>query len=285
MIKSVLKRMIPDRIYLKMVFKLNMGYELDLKNPQTFNEKLQWLKLHDRNPYYTKLVDKYEVKKIVADKIGEEYVIPTYGVWKNIDDINFDKLPDKFVLKCTHDCGSVIVIEEKKLLDINDIKKKLEPVLEQNYYYAGREWPYKNVKPRIIAEAYLENRQGQSSENELIDYKVFCFHGKAVCVMLCTGRKTGNLNFYYFDRDWNFLRFDKRSLELDENFSIPKPEAMDKMFELAEVLSKGMKHVRVDFYEVNNHIYFGELTFFTAGGFDKDITREADLYLGSLIEI
>lgn len=284
-IKNVTKNMIPDKMYLKIIFYLNMGERLDLKNPKTFNQKLQWLKLYDRNPYYTQLVDKYKVKQIIADKIGMQYVVPTYGVWSSFDEIDFDKLPEKYVLKCTHDCGSVFLINNKSDFDLNKVKIAIEAMLKHNYYYAGREWPYKNVEPRIIAEEYLEDESAEKDNTRIRDYKFYCFDGKAVCVMVCIGRESGNPQFYYFDKDWKFLRFDKRSADLEEGFTLEKPSSMDKMFDLAEILSAGLKHVRVDFYEVNQKIYFGELTFFSAGGFDKDITCEADRYFGTLLKI
>ena len=285
MIKEFLKKMIPDSIYLRIIFKINMGYKLDLNNPKTFNEKLQWLKLHDRNPYYTKLVDKYEVKKIVAELIGEEYIIPTYGIWEKFEEINFDKLPQQFVLKCTHDSGGLFIVRDKEKFDMGNAGEQMKVFLKRNYYYAGREWPYKNIKPRILAEKYLEESSKIKVDSDLTDYKFYCFDGHAECVLICTGRETGIPNYYYFDRDWNFLKYDKKTGELPNDFKLPKPKSIDKMFELAEKLSSGIKHVRVDFYEVNKKIYFGELTFYTSGGLDTEITKEADMYLGSLLKL
>lgn len=150
-------KVLPDKMYLKICYKLATGKKLDLKNPQTFNEKLQWLKLYDRKPEYTRMVDKYEAKKYVAEKIGEEYIIPTLGVWDHFDEIDFDSLPDQFVLKCTHDSGGLVIVRDKAKLDKVAAKQKIEKSLKRNYYYSGREWPYKDVKPRIIAEKYMED--------------------------------------------------------------------------------------------------------------------------------
>jgi len=192
-------RIFPDKPYLKMKYWSIMGKKLNIENPQTFNEKLQWLKLYDRNPEYTKMVDKYEVRKYIAKKIGEEYLIPLLGVWDNPDDVDFDKLPDQFVLKCTHNSGlGMCICKDKSELDIAKVKKELEKGLKQNYYLHGREWPYKNVKPRIIAEKYMEDRNGN-----FIDYKFFCFKGFAHSVMVCIDRNIGDTKFYFFDKNWD----------------------------------------------------------------------------------
>ena len=282
-IKEFIKMQIPDDIYLRWQFKRIMGYPLDLKNPKTFNEKLQWLKLYDRKPIYTTMVDKYEAKKYVASIIGEQYIIPTLGVWEGFDDIDFDKLPQQFVLKCTHDSGGVIIVKDKNKLDINAARKKINTSLKRNFYYWGREWPYKNIKPRIIAEKYINTNEIQDTK-VLPDYKFQCFAGKVDNILLCTDRDiNGHANYYFFDRHWNFLPYSKQVYPHSDLNSLAqyKPKNLNKMIIIAEKLSAGIPELRVDLYEIHNQIYFGELTFFTESGFDRDITREADLSEGS----
>ena len=271
----------PDDKWLKKKYKCVFNKELNLDNPSTFNEKLQWLKLHDRKPIYSSMVDKYEAKNYVSNIIGEEYIIPTLGVWENVDDIDFSLLPERFVLKCTHNSGvGLCICKDKNKLDVKKAKKGLNKGLKQNYYLSGREWPYKNVKPRIIAEKYLEDKTGS-----LIDYKFFCFDGYVDNVMVCLERESGNPKFYFFDQEWNLLRINIRGKEAPEGFTIPKPKCMDKMFDIASKLSKGLKFNRVDLYECDEKIYFGELTFFPDSGFDKNLLQETDKYLGSLIKL
>lgn len=247
----------PDDEYLKRMFRYRMGYELDLDNPKTFSEKLQWLKLYDRKPEYTMMADKYEVKKFVAKRIGDEYIIPTLGVWNNFDEIDFDVLPDRFVLKCTHDSHGLSICKDRTKWNQQTAKKKLEEGLQQNYYYKFREWPYKNIKPRILAENYMEDTETK----ELRDYKFFCFSGQARAMFIASDRQdnTTETKFDFFDMNRNHLPFTQGHPnarpypELPENFDI--------MRELAEKLSEGIPHIRVDFYEVNKVVYFGELTF------------------------
>lgn len=271
-----------DEKYLARVFEIRTGKKLNLNAPKTFNEKLQWLKIHDRRPEYTTMVDKYAVKKYIADKIGKQYIIPTLGVWDKFEDIDFDKLPEKFVLKCTHDSGGLVICKDKSKLDLKEAKKKINKSLHNNYFYSGREWPYKNVPPHIIAEKYMtddENSEG------FTDYKFFCFDGKVDCVMVCLDRYTGNTKFYFFDKDWKLKRLNKRGKAAPEGFTIPKPECMDQMFELAAKLSEGITFVRVDFYQSCGQIYFGELTFYPDSGFDANILPEADEYWGKLLKL
>ena len=193
----------PDKQYIQLQFFYHFHKFVDFSNPQTFNEKLQWLKIYDRNPVYVKMVDKYEVKKIVAGIIGEEYVIPTYGVWDDAYDVDFSVLPNQFVIKCTHDSGSAIVVKDKNNCDEKEIRKKLERSLSRNFYYRSREWPYKTVKPRIIAEKKLK-----IDNEQLMDYKIMCFNGKALCSFVCSGRDSvEGLRVTFFDRDWNKLNF------------------------------------------------------------------------------
>lgn len=270
-----------DKFYLSVLWKMVMGYKLDWKHPKTFNEKLQWLKLNDRNPLYTTLVDKYRVKQWVADKIGEQYVIPTLAVYNSVDEIDLDKLPNQFVLKCNHDSGSVVICRDKSSFDFEAAKQKLGEALKKNFYWEAREWPYKNVKRCIFAEQYLEENEGGG----LVDYKFFCFHGDPDCVMVCVDRHIKQPKFYFFDKNWNLRRLNIRGKEAPEDFSLPKPTMLDKMFELAGTLSIGIPFVRVDFYDVGGDVKFGEMTFFPEGGFDFRILPDADLYFGSLLRI
>lgn len=271
-----------DEEFLKKMFYYKMGYPLDLNSPSTFNEKLQWLKLHDRNPLYTRLVDKYAVKAYVAKKIGKEYIIPTLGIWKDVDEINFDKLPQKFVLKCTHDSHCIIICNDKSKLDIPLVKEKLRKGLKRNYYWVGREWPYKNVPHRIIAEKYMTDEEGVDT---FTDYKFFCFNGKVDCVMVCLDRQTNDTKFYFFDSNWKLLKLNKRGKAAPEGFTIPKPSAMDQMFELAAKMAEGMPFVRVDLYQSCGKIYFGEMTFYPTNGFDANILPETDKYWGNLLTL
>ncbi len=278
-----LSRFLPDSIYIRMKYFLRMKKFLNLKNPKTFNEKLQWLKLHDRNPEYIKMVDKYAVRDYIKEKIGEEYLIPLLGVWDSFDEIDFDSLPDQFVLKCNHDSGGLVICKDKSKLDIGEARRKITRSLKSNYYWHGREWPYKNVKPRIIAEKYMSNNG--DIETELTDYKFSCFNGRVDNVMLCLERSTGDVKFRYFDKEWNLLRYDLQGKALPKGYTIPKPEKMDEMFELAGKLSDEFRYLRVDLYCSENKIYFGELTFFPQSGFDTDILKETDELFGAYLDL
>jgi len=279
-----------DELYLKLEYWFYMGKRLHLENPQTFNEKLQWLKLYDRQPLYTTIVDKYAVKKYVANIIGTQYIIPTLGVWDKFDDIDFNKLPDSFVLKTTHGGGGcgVVVCPNKLIFDRIKAKQKLEESLRSDIYQEHREWPYKNVPRKIIAEQYLEDNIDTSLPkqfHELTDYKFFCFNGKVDCVMVCLERKSGNPKYYFYDREWNHKPLNRKGGNAPEGFVWPKPYCIKQMFDLAETLSKGYPHLRVDLYFCNNKIYFGELTLYNSSGFDTDISLETDYYFGKLIDI
>ena len=276
-----IKMLIPDRQYLKMMYRKLIGKELNLDNPETFNEKLQWLKLYNRKPEYTKMVDKYEVKKYVADLIGEEYIIPTLGVWDRVEDIDFDTLPNQFVLKCTHDSGGLVICRDKSTLDIPEAIKKLKRSLKRNFYWYGREWPYKNVKPRIIAEKYMEDDR----DKELRDYKFFCFDGKVKLLFIATERsnKNSETKFDFFDTEYNHLNI--RNGHPNSDKPVEKPQNFEKMKELSSVLSKGIPHVRVDFYEVNGKVKFGEMTFFHWSGLVPFEPEEWDHKIGSWIKL
>lgn len=280
-IKEYVKKLIPDKVYLKRLYKNTFNKKLNLKNPQTFNEKLQWLKLNDRKEIYTTLVDKYEVKKYIANIIGEEYIIPTLGIYDKFDDIDFDKLPNKFVIKCTHDSGSTIVCKNKDEFDIQDAKRTIENNLRKNFYYNFREWPYKNVKPRIIIEEYLEDK----IVGEIRDYKFLCYNGNAKYVMVCCDRNIQQTKYYFFNKNWKFKKFDASTKDLNNSEEIYKPKQIDKMFKIAEQLSKDIKFVRVDLYYINEKIYFGEMTFYPLAGFDTAYDEKTDLILGKDIKI
>lgn len=299
-------RILPDKQYLKIKYKIAYGRKLDLKNPKSYNEKLQWLKLYNRNPEYTSLVDKYEVKKYIKEKIGEEYIVPTIGIYDSFENIDFSKLPDKFVMKCTHDSGGIVVCKNKANLDMVKAKKTIKNSLSNNFYYHAREWPYKNIKPRIIIEKYLDIDEDMNcSYNEsdsiinaeelqyvsgLLDYKFMCFDGKVKLMFLdigVIGNGTGHAKEYYrnvYDRNFNLLEV----IETRENYPKPinKPKNFDKMVEIAETLSKGISHVRVDLYNVNGRIYFGEMTFFHGSGLSNYFVPENwNDKLGSYIDL
>lgn len=272
---------ISDKTYLRFKYWLNMDKKLDLKNPKTFNEKLQWLKLYNRKPEYTMMVDKYAVREYIKEKLGEEYLIPLLGVWDSPDDIDFDKLPNQFVLKCNHNSGlGMCICKDKSKLDIDKVRKELKKGLKQNYYLTGREWPYKDVPRKIVAEKYMVDNTGQ-----FIDYKFMCFDGNVPCVMVCIDRNIGDTKFYFFDKEWNLLRLNKRGKEAPKDFTLPKPEGMDKMFEIAEALSDGLPFSRIDLYECDGKIYFGEITFFPQSGFDANLLKDTDKYFGDLIDL
>ena len=254
-------RIVPDKAYIQMYYFAHFKRFCNLRNPETYNEKLNWLKLHDRNEEYTKLVDKYEVKEYIASIIGEDYIIPTLGVWNHFDDIDFEKLPNQFVLKCTHDSEGLVIVKDKSKLDKVAAKEKIEAALKQNFYYIGREWPYKNVKPRIIAEKYMEDHV----DGELRDYKFFCFDGQPKAMFIASDRASDHVKFDYFDLEFNHLDI-KQKYPHAQN-TLRKPETFDKMIEFSKILSIGFPHVRVDFYEVDGRLYFGELTFYHFSGF------------------
>ncbi len=279
---NLLKKCIPDALFLKLQFKKKMGYPLDLKNPKTFNEKLQWLKLYNRNPLYTILVDKESVKKWVANKIGPQYVIPTLGVWEKFDDIDFCKLPVRFVLKCTHDSGGVIVVKDKNRLDMDAARNKISELLKKNYYWANREWPYKNVHPRIIAEEYLEDEQ----DGELRDYKFHTFDGIPHFLLVAANRHNQKgLTFDYFDMKGNHLDLHDVNVPNASGTFPHLPSKFEEMKKLSKILAEGIPHVRVDFFEVNGRIYFGEMTFYDDAGYMKATPKTWEVEWGRLIKI
>jgi len=268
-----------DTAYLKCLYWYRMKKSLNLKNPQTFNEKLQWLKLHDRKPEYTRMVDKYEVKKYVAERIGEEYLIPTLGVWDSFDQIDFDSLPDQFVLKCTHDSGGLVICRDKSKLDISAAREKIENSLKTNYYWHGREWPYKNAKPRIIAEQYMQDGQTLA----LPVYKIFNFGGEPKIIQTIQNDKTPNETIDYFDTDWKLLQLRQNYPNSAE--PLTKPEQLETMFALARKLNAGFPFIRTDFYTINGQVYFSEFTFYSDSGTAKFQPEEWDNKLGQWIKL
>lgn len=260
--------------------------ELDLENPQTFNEKIQWLKLNDRNPKHTMLVDKYEAKRLVADTIGESHIIPTLGVWDKFDDIDFSILPNQFVLKCTHDSGGLIICRDKKKFNKKSAKKKIEKCLKHNFYYGQREWAYKNIKPRIIAEEYMEDETAkQLGSSGLTDYKIFCFNGKPEFIYVSCGlenHETAQIGF--LTMEWEFADF-KRS-DYQGLTALPdKPKRFDEMIEYARKLSKNEKFVRIDFYEINTRVYFSEVTYYPCSGYMPFDSIEWDNKIGRMLKL
>ena len=270
---------IPDRAYIQMYYFAHFKKFCNLKNPKTYNEKLNWLKLHDKNPIYTRIVDKFEAKEYVKDIIGDQYIIPTLGVWDNFDDIDFDELPQQFVLKCTHDSEGLVIVKDKDKLDKEMAKNKIESALKQNFFYIGREWPYKNVKPRIIAEKYMEDH----IDGELRDYKFFCFDGEPKAMFVASDRASDNVKFDYFDLNFNHLDIKQKYPHAEQ--PLRKPVTFEKMIELSKVLSKGFPHVRVDFYEVDGQLYFGELTFYHFSGFMPFEPNKWDKIFGDWIKL
>lgn len=271
-------RSMNDREFVVRKYEAKMGRKIDIENPKTFNEKLQWLKLYDRKSDYTKMVDKQEVKKYVSEKIGSKYIIETLGVWKKFNEINFESLPEQFVIKCTHDSGGLAICRQKETFDVKKAKKKINKSLRSSYFYYGREWPYKNVEPRIIAERYLEDEAGE----ELKDYKVMCFAGKAKLIQVHCGRFKEHLQDFY-DTDWNKLDIYQGTPQSEE--VMPKPVFYDEMIALSEILSRDIPQLRVDWYYTNNQLYFGELTFFDASGYWAFEPNIWDEKMGEWIEL
>lgn len=280
-LNSRIFRLLPDDLYLKIKYRLTMGRKLDLNNPETFNQKLQWLKLYDRKPEYTQMVDKYEVRKYIKEIIGEEYLIPLLGVYDSFEEIDFDNLPDEFVLKPNHTSGNVFICKDKSKIDYKKLKKEVNRWLKREYYWLHREWPYKNVKPRIICEELIKTENGGFP----YDYKFHCFNGEPDNVMVCIERESGNPKFYFFDNEWNLLRYNLAGINAPQGFTLPKPKKMDEMFMLAKKLSSGFPFIRVDFFCENEKIYFGELTFFPASGFDVNLLKETDILFGEKLEL
>lgn len=269
-----------DELYLRLLYFLRVGKILHLNPPRTFNEKLQWLKLYDRHSEYTKMVDKAAAKEYVAGIIGKEYIIPTLGVWDEFEDIDFDALPNQFVLKCTHDSGGLIVCNNKEKLDIEKAKKKINKSLRKNYFHGTREYPYKNVKPHVLVEKYMEDEN-----EELQDYKLMCFNGKVKCSFVCSERfSSDGLKVTFFDRNWVKMPFYRKYP--NSKVTIFKPHSYDKMVELAEKIAQKIANpfIRIDFYNIKEQIYFGEITFYPGSGMEIFYPAEWDRVLGDWID-
>lgn len=270
-----------DRVYLKCFYRAAIGEKLNLDMPQTYNEKLQWLKLHDRNPAYIDMVDKYSAKEFVAKKIGEKYIIKTYGVWDSFEDIDFRLLPNSFVLKCTHDSAGYVICKNKAEFDLEAARTKITKCLKRNFYYVAREWPYKNIKPRVLAEEYMEDHM----LHELRDYKIFTFNGVPKIMHLVSNRQDSTDETYgdYFDMDYNHL--DLTTGHPNAPICPNMPNNFEKMKEFATILAEGTSHLRVDFYEVDGNLYFGELTFYPYAGITSFNKKKWDKILGSWVAL
>lgn len=273
--------MLPDDVYLKLIFRHSVGYSLNLDDPKSYNEKLQWLKLNDKHKEYTMMVDKYAAKEFVKQRGGGKYVNPTLGVWDNAEEIDWESLPEQFVLKVTSDCGGIVVCKDKSKLDIAKAKEKLTKCWGRDYCKYNKEYPYKDVTPRIIAEKYLEDESGY----ELKDYKFFCFDGEPKFLYVATDRQKPEeeVKFDFFDLEWNHLPI--RNGHDNNPRSIPKPKNFEEMIEVARMLSKGICHVRVDLYNCNGDIYFGEMTFFHMSGATPFEPVEWDYKFGEYIKL
>ena len=289
-LRFVCDRFLTDKIFLKINYRIKTGQKLNLDYPVLFNEKLQWLKLYDRKPLYTKMADKYEVYKFVEEKIGKKYLIPLLGVWDRQEDIDFDMLPNQFVLKCTHDSGGIIICKDKKnndfiskdnkKLDMDNVIKIISASLKRNYFYKSREWVYKDIKPRIIAQQFISDK---GNNGLLEDYKVFTFNGKSKLIQVHFNKSTNHkANFY--STNWLFQDFYVKEIS-DQNYRIQKPECLVEMLKLAETLAEGTPHLRVDFFYCNGKLYFGELTFYNWSGYGKFIPESYNELLGSWITL
>lgn len=274
---------LPDKVYLKLSFRFRMGRRLNLKDPQTFSEKIQWLKLYDRKPEYTQMVDKQAVKEYVAKIIGDEYVIPTLGVWDKPEDIEWDKLPEKFVLKTTHGGGStgVVICKNKSTFDRQRAISKLKESLKQDIYRTLKEWPYKNVPKRIIAEKYIDPRP---ETNDLPDYKFFCFNGEPKYCQVISGRETKKC-IDFFDRDWNHQPFHEPSHYPFAEVEPSRPKYLEKMWQAAAQLAQDKAFSRIDFYEVGDDVFFGEITFFPTSGMGSFDPKDYEAIMGKMITL
>lgn len=271
-------QIVPDSLHLSILFRAKIGCWPNLRNPKSFNEKLQWLKLHDRNPNYINLVDKLRVKEWVANMVGAQFVPETYMSWSNAEEINVNALPSRFVLKTNNDSGGVVVCDDKDTFDVSRAIKKLNKHLKRNYFWGRREWPYKDIVPCVFAEENLSR-----GDSELVDYKFLCFSGEPQCLFTCTGRSRNDLKVDFFDLEWNHLPFIRHYPNADT--SISKPVQLSTMIELSRILSAGIPFVRVDFYEISGRVYFGEMTFYPGSGLEEFIPVEWDYRLGSLMDL
>lgn len=271
-----------DDKYLQLCFLHRFGYKPDFENPKTFNEKIQWMKLYYRKPELPKFVDKFTAKEEVAKIIGKEYIIPTIGIYDNFDEIDFNTLPDQFVIKCTHDCASVIICRDKTKFDIDKARKKINAALKVKYYGRNtREWAYSQIKPRIIVEKFMKDK----NSDDITDYKFFCFNGEPKVMYISVGLENhATASISFADMNYNLLDIERADYKALDKLP-PKPKTFEQMKTLARKLSKGFPQVRVDLYEINGKLYFGELTFYTCGGMVRWRKREYDERLGDLIQL
>lgn len=273
---------LPDQCYVKLYFRLNLHRRLNLRKPQYLNDKLQWMKFNYRFPLQTIVSDKYAVRDYVSDRIGNEYLIPLLGVWDKFEDIDFNKLPNQFVLKCNHDSGGLAICKDKNEFNIAEAKKKIVKSLKSNFYWIGREYQYKNIIPKIICEEFI-TENGQVPE----DYKIYCFNGEPDAILVCKGRfaeGSHRAQYYYYDHNWRFLPYNKGD-DQERDPRVKKPKNLDKMLEIARELSKDFIFARIDLYNIDGKIYFGEITLSPNSGFDPDITLETDEMFGEKLQI
>ena len=275
-------RFLPDKLYIKLYYRFRVGRPLNTNNPTTLNEKIQWLKFNYRFPLQSIVSDKLMVRDYVAEKIGSEFLIPLFGAWEKYDDIDFEMLPEKFVLKCNHDSGGLVVCADKSKLNHREARNKIEKSLKSNFFYIGREYQYRNIKPRIICEQFI-------SDNGKVpmDYKIYCFNGQPDVILVCKDRFSANTHrasYFYFDQELRFQPLNKGDENLTE-VDVPKPKNLDRMIEIAKELSKDFLFARIDLYNIEGQIYFGEITLSPNSGFDPDIKYETDLMFGEKLEI
>lgn len=270
---------LPDKQYVKLKYRCKTGKNLNLRHVETFNEKLQWLKLYDRNPLYTQLVNKYEVREYIKKTIGEEYLIPLFGCWDYPNQINFEELPEQFVLKTTHDSGGIFIVNKNRDNVTDEAKKFLNQRLKTNYYKISREWPYKDCKRMIIAEKKMIDESGV----ELKDYKLFCFNGNVELIQVDFDRFHNHRRNLY-TCDWQYIN---ESIEYpnDNKVQIEKPVVLEEMLNIASKLSVGLPYVRVDLYVINEKVYFGELTFYHGSGYGYFSSEIMEQKLGDSINL
>lgn len=275
-------RVLPDKMYIQIYYRLRVGRSLNISSPTTLNEKIQWLKFNYRNPLQTIVSDKLLVRDYVTNKIGDEYLIPLLGYWDTFDQIDFDSLPNKFVLKCNHDSGGLVICDGKEHFSYKKAQKIINKSLKNNFFYIGREYQYKNIQPKILCEQYISE-----DGNVPLDYKIYCFNGKPDVILVCKDRFMGNSNrarYQFYDQSWNYLPLNRDDDKLPK-FDIPKPKNLDKMLEIATSLSEDFIFSRIDLYNIDGKIYFGEITLSPNSGFDPDISYETDSLFGGKLKI